>query len=245
MVAQSILKSQKLANCKSCHGSGAKDGAKPKNCPSCHGQGQVRMQQGFFTVQQTCPNCRGQGQVISDPCTSCHGQGRVQKREKLSVKIPIGIDDSDRIRLSGKGEAGSQGGSDGDLYVRVHLKKHPIFTRVGKNLTCDVPISFIDATLGGEIEIPTLDGRVKLKIPPETQSGKQFRLRGKGVKALKSHGIGDLLCKVIVETPIKLTKEQKTLLEQLNESLLKDPNRHRPKSKSWFDNVKSFFEKHI
>src|SRR3990167_2463090 len=191
-----------LVNCKPCDGSGAKKGTTPVTCTTCGGIGQVRMQQGFFSVQQTCPRCHGSGKMISDPCTSCHGQGRVEEQKTLSVKVPPGVDTGDRIRLTGEGEAGSMGGPAGDLYVVVNVREHSIFQRDGKHLYCEVPISFADAALGGELEVPTLDGRVKLKIPEGTQTGKMFRLRGKGVAPVRGGGAGDLMCKVVVETPV-------------------------------------------
>lgn len=230
-------------SCKSCQGSGAKKGSKPVTCQSCNGMGQVRMQQGFFSVTQTCPTCRGQGQTISDPCPACHGHGRVQESKTLSVNIPAGIDNGDRIRLSGEGEAGMMGGPAGDLYVEAHITPHPIFERDGNNLYCEIPVSFSTVVLGGELEVPTIDGKVKLKIPPETQSGKLFRLRGKGVKALRSGGMGDLMCRVMVETPVSLTGAQKDLLKQLEDSLSSDPGKHNPKANSWFNNVKRFFQR--
>jgi len=226
--------------CDECKGSGAKKGTNPVTCKTCGGTGQIRIQQGMFTLQQTCHVCRGAGKVISDPCLKCHGQGRVQEQKTLEVKIPPGVDEGDRIRLAGEGEAGIHGGSTGDLYVEISLKPHPIFKRQGNDLYCEVPISFATAALGGEIEIPTLDGKVMLKIPPETQSGKILRLRGKGVKGVRG-GIGDLLCSAVIETPIRLSEEQKELLKQFEESLLKDSKRHRPKTDSWFDSVKNFF----
>ena len=200
--------------CNECHGSGAKGGAKPKTCNTCGGMGQVRMQQGFFSIQQTCPTCRGRGTIISDPCTKCHGQGRVRETKTLSVHIPPGVDNGDRIRLTGEGEAGLYGGPPGDLYVQVHIKPHDIFARDGTDLHCEVPVSFITAALGGELEVPTMNGGVRLKIPPETQTDRIFRIRGKGVKTVRGAGPGDLLCKVIVETPVRLTKQQKELLQE-------------------------------
>ncbi|MCB1614371.1 MAG: molecular chaperone DnaJ [Pseudomonadales bacterium] len=229
-----------LVHCKTCSGSGAKPGSSPKKCNTCNGMGQVRMQQGFFSVQQTCPECRGKGTVISDPCADCHGQGLVEEEKKLSVKVPAGVDTGDRIRLAGEGEAGSDGGPPGDIYVQVRLREHDIFQRDGKNLYCEVPISIIDAALGGELEVPTLDGRVKLKIPAETQTDKLFRLRGKGVTPIRGGTTGDLLCRVVVETPVNLNKEQKDLLRQLQESM--SGNHHSPKKDSWFERVKSFFD---
>lgn len=188
-----------LVACDSCHGSGAKKGTSPKTCPTCHGQGQVQMRQGFFAVQQTCPTCSGRGKIISDPCNECHGQGRKEQTKTLSVKVPAGVDTGDRIRLSGEGEAGESGAPAGDLYVQVHVRDHDIFTRDGNNLYCEVPLSFTTAALGGELQVPTLDGKVKLKVSPETQTGRMFRLRGKGVKSVRSGAIGDLLCKVVVD----------------------------------------------
>lgn len=231
-----------LSACEPCDGSGAKPGSSPVNCATCGGVGQVRMQQGFFQVQQTCPNCRGRGKSISDPCGECHGQGRVEKVKTLSVKVPPGVDTGDRIRLSGEGEAGPEGGPPGDLFVQMSVKQHPIFERDGKNLYCEVPITFVDAALGGELEVPTLDGRVKLKIPAETQTGKLFRLRGKGVKPVRGGGIGDLLCRAVVETPVKLNKDQKELLEKLRESLGEGGTTQSPRQNSWFEGVKNFFD---
>jgi molecular chaperone DnaJ len=232
-----------LVQCKACKGSGAKKGTKPKTCETCGGHGQVRMQQGFFSVQQTCPKCRGKGKVITDPCHICHGQGRVEEHKTLSVKVPPGVDNGDRIRLAGEGEAGDGGGPSGDLYVQIAVKKHSIFSREDSNLFCDVPIGFSTAALGGELEVPTLDGKVKLKIPAGTQSGKMFRMRGKGVRPVRGGSVGDLLCRVNVETPVNLTEQQKELLRQLDESVQKGGSKHSPHSSSWLDGVKSFFEK--
>ena len=232
-----------LVSCGECSGSGAKKGSSPVICSTCHGHGQVRMQQGFFSVQQTCPTCRGNGKQIKDPCGVCYGQGRVQENKTLSAKIPAGVDTGDRIRLAGEGEAGEHGGPSGDLYVQVQVKDHEIFTRDGANLYCEVPISFPAACLGGELEVPTLNGKVLLKIPAETQTGKLFRLRGKGVKPVRGGPVGDLLCKVQIETPIHLTKEQKVLVEQLSESLSGGGKHHSPQESSWTDGVKSFFDK--
>ena len=229
-------------SCSPCDGSGAKKGSKPKTCGTCHGAGQVQMRQGFFAVQQTCPTCKGQGQIISDPCNSCHGQGRVEKTKTLSVKIPAGVDTGDRIRLAGEGEAGLNGAPAGDLFVQVHVKEHPIFVRDGNNLYCEVPIGFSTSALGGEIEVPTLDGRAKLKVPTETQTGKMFRLRGKGVKSVRGGAIGDLMCKVIIETPINLNEKQKDLLRQFDESMSGKPSKYRPKEQGFFDGVKKFFD---
>ncbi|MCH4564272.1 molecular chaperone DnaJ [Halomonas sp. EGI 63088] len=227
--------------CERCDGHGAEPGSSKETCPTCNGHGQVRMQQGFFAVQQTCPTCHGSGQHIKVPCHKCNGEGRVRETRTLSVKIPAGVDTGDRIRLNGEGEAGINGGPPGDLYVQVHIKPHHIFQRDGRNLQCEVPINFIDAALGGELEVPTLDGRVKLKIPPETQTGKLFRLRGKGVKPVRGGPPGDLLCRVVVETPVNLKEDQKELLRQLQESL-GEGNSHSPRKTSFFDGVKKFFE---
>ncbi|MCP9338464.1 molecular chaperone DnaJ [Stutzerimonas xanthomarina] len=229
-----------LAECKTCDGSGAKKGTSPVTCTTCGGIGQVRMQQGFFSVQQTCPRCHGSGKMISDPCGSCHGQGRVEEQKTLSVKVPPGVDTGDRIRLTGEGEAGAQGGPAGDLYVVVNVREHPIFQRDGKHLYCEVPISFADAALGGELEVPTLDGRVKLKIPEGTQTGKQFRLRGKGVAPVRGGAAGDLLCRVAVETPVNLGKRQRELLDEFRKTLQSDSS-HSPKASGWFEGVKRFF----
>ncbi|MEL7558483.1 molecular chaperone DnaJ [Stutzerimonas chloritidismutans] len=229
-----------LAECKTCDGSGAKKGTSPVTCTTCGGIGQVRMQQGFFSVQQTCPRCHGSGKMISDPCGSCHGQGRVEEQKTLSVKVPPGVDTGDRIRLTGEGEAGAQGGPAGDLYVVVNVREHPIFQRDGKHLFCEVPISFADAALGGELEVPTLDGRVKLKIPEGTQTGKQFRLRGKGVAPVRGGAAGDLLCRVAVETPVNLGKRQREILDEFRKTLQSDSS-HSPKASGWFEGVKRFF----
>lgn len=228
--------------CDECGGSGAKKGTEPTTCSTCGGVGQVRMQQGFFSLQQTCPHCHGSGKMISDPCGKCHGSGRLEKTKTLSVKVPAGVDNGDRIRLGGEGEMGENGGPPGDLYVHMHVREHPIFQRDGSDLFCEVPVSIVTATLGGELEVPTLDGRVKLKIPAETQTGKLFRLRGKGVKSVRSNVNGDLLCKVSVETPVNLTKKQKELLKELEDSLKEDSVNHSPKASNWLDGVKKFFE---
>lgn len=232
-----------LAKCRECGGSGAKKGSSPVTCSTCQGHGQVRMQQGFFSVQQTCPTCHGAGQQIKDPCRPCQGQGRVQENKTLSVKIPKGVDTGDKIRLGGEGEAGSHSGPAGDLYVQIQVKDHSIFTRDGANLYCDVPISFPVICLGGELQVPTLNGKVKLKIPSETQTGKLFRLRGKGVKPVRGGVVGDLMCRVQVETPVRLTKEQKSLIEQLHETLCTGGKHHSPQEHTWIDGVKNFFDK--
>ncbi|MCG7876765.1 MAG: molecular chaperone DnaJ [Candidatus Thiodiazotropha endolucinida] len=231
-----------LVKCDVCAGSGARKGTTPKTCDTCGGHGQVRMQQGFFSVQQTCPRCHGKGTMIEDPCPNCHGQGRVQEHKTLSVKVPPGVDSGDRIRLAGEGEAGEHGGPPGDLYVQVAVKPHEIFSREDNHLYCEVPISFAVAALGGELEVPTLDGKVILKIPAGTQTGRLFRMRGKGVKPVRGGPMGDLMCRVLVETPIKLTAEQEDLIKRLDESMKKGGAKHSPHSTSWVDGVKKFFE---
>ena len=233
------IKVPTLVSCKTCDGSGAKPGTSPTTCSTCGGHGQVRMQQGFFSVQQTCPTCRGTGKVISDPCRDCQGQGRVEETKTLSVKVPPGVDTGDRIRLSGEGEAGAEGAPSGDLYVQVSVKEHEFFQRDDKNLYCEVPISIFDACLGGEIEVPTLDGRVKLKIPTETQTGKLFRLRGKGVAPVRGGSAGDLLCRVVIETPVNLSKKQREVLEELRDGM--EGQKNSPKQDSWFQGMKNFF----
>ncbi len=229
-----------LETCETCKGSGARPGTSPTTCGTCGGQGQVRMQQGFFSIQQTCPTCHGAGKVIATPCSDCGGAGRVRKHKTLAVKIPAGIDHGDRVRLAGEGEAGAGGGPSGDLYVVVQIRSHPVFTRDGPDLHCEMPISFGVAALGGEIEIPTLDGHARLKIPAETQSGQVFRLRGKGIKTLRGNGYGDLLCHVTAETPVRLTEHQKELLKQLEASIRENAT-HSPRAKSFMDKVKEFF----
>ena len=232
----------RLISCSECGGSGARRGSSPVQCPTCNGAGQVRMQQGFFSVQQTCPKCRGQGKIISDPCRSCQGQGRLRDSKTISVKIPPGVDTGDRIRLSGEGEAGEYGAPAGDLYVHVIVRDHELFTREGADLFCEVPVSFAAAALGREIEIPTLDGKVKLRVPPETQSGRLFRLRGKGVRSVRSAARGDLLCRVVLETPVNLSRKQKELLEQFEDSMEADDRHFLPRAGKWFDSVKKFFD---
>jgi molecular chaperone DnaJ len=228
--------------CEPCSGSGAKAGTQAKTCPTCNGSGQVRLQQGFFSIQQTCPKCHGTGRYIPEPCKSCGGAGRIKQHKTLAVKIPAGVDEGDRIRLAGEGEHGVNGGPPGDLYVQIHLKAHTVFTRDHNDLHCEMPISFTTAALGGEIEIPTLDGAAAIKIPSETQSGRVFRLRGKGIKGVRSHTHGDLMCHVVVETPINLTDRQKELLKELEESSRDTGAKHNPRAKSWMDKVKEFFE---
>ena len=228
-------------NCGTCHGSGAKPGTKPITCTTCHGAGAVQMRQGFFSVQQTCPTCRGSGRLIPEPCSTCHGQGKVKANKTLEVRIPAGIDDGMRIRSAGNGEPGTNGGPPGDLYIEIRLKKHEIFERDGDDLHCEVPVSFAVAALGGEIEVPTLAGNAAIDIPEGTQSGKQFRLRGKGIKGVRSSYPGDLYCHVTLETPVKLTEHQKKLLKELDESLKKGGSKHTPGSGSWAERLKGFF----
>ncbi|MFA5494052.1 MAG: molecular chaperone DnaJ [Porticoccaceae bacterium] len=229
-----------LVHCEECDGSGARKGSTPLTCGTCGGVGQVRMSQGFFQVQQTCPKCRGRGVLISDPCTKCHGRGVREEAKTLSVKVPAGVDNGDRIRLSGEGEAGPAGGPPGDLYVQIMVREHEIFQRDGRNLYCEVPISFVDAALGGELEVPTLGGKVKLKVPPETQTGRLFRLRAKGVSSVRGGGPGDLLCRVVVETPVNLSGRQKELLRGFQADL--EGGRNSPRQTSWFEGVKKFFD---
>lgn len=237
------IKIPNLVACDVCDGSGAKRGTSPSTCSTCHGVGQVRMQQGFFSVQQACPACRGKGKVITDPCPNCRGQGRVQKEKKLSVKIPAGVDTGDKIRLSGEGEASDSGGPAGDLYVAIVVKPHSIFQRDGADLLCTVPINFATAALGGELEVPTLDGRVKLKVPAGTQTEKTFRLRGKGVKPVRGGAMGDLLAKVRVETPVHLNGEQRDLLMKFHEMIGgNNAHKHSPQAHSWLGGVKKFFD---
>ena len=231
-----------LEGCETCHGSGAKPGTEPVTCPTCNGQGQVRIQQGFFSLQQTCPRCTGTGKIVREPCATCAGAGRIKRQKTLSVKIPEGVDEGDRIRLSGEGEAGVNGGPPGDLYVVIRLKPHAVFQRQDNDLHCEMPVSFTTTALGGEIEIPTLDGSAKIKIPSETQSGRVFRLRGKGIKGVRSHTHGDLLCHVVVETPVNLTARQRELLLELEAINQAESGRHDPRAKSWMERVKEFFQ---
>ena len=236
------IKVPTLQHCDTCDGSGAKPGTNPVTCGSCGGSGQVRMQQGFFQVQQTCPKCRGRGKTISDPCIDCRGQGLLEKTKTLSVKVPPGVDTGDRIRLSGEGEAGPSGGPNGDLFVQIAVRQHNLFERDGRHLYCEVPINFVDAALGGELEVPTLDGKVKLKIPSETQTGKMFRLRGKGVQPVRGGPVGDLMCRAVVETPVNLSAQQRQLLEEFRATLNEGGNSQSPRQSSWFEGVKSFFD---
>jgi molecular chaperone DnaJ len=228
-------------NCEVCHGSGAKPGTQVKTCTTCHGQGQVQMRQGFFSVQQTCPQCRGTGKLIPEPCTSCQGQGKLKKQKTLEVKIPAGIDGGMRIRSVGNGEPGTNGGPPGDLYIEIRLKKHDIFERDGDDLHCSVPVSIVTATLGGEIDIPTLGGKAVIDIPEGTQTGKQFRLRGKGIKGVRASYPGDLYCHIVLETPVKLSEHQRKLLKELGESLKKGGGKHSPSENSWADRLRNLF----
>jgi molecular chaperone DnaJ len=226
--------------CETCRGSGAKPGTKPTVCQSCGGQGAVRVQQGFFSIQQTCPTCHGSGKVIPDPCATCEGVGRVKKNKTLEVKIPAGIDDGMRIRSAGNGEPGINGGPPGDLYVEIRVKEHPVFQRDGDDLHCEVPIGITTAALGGTVQIPTLSGRAEIDLPEGTQPGKQFRLRGKGIKGIRSSYPGDLYAHIVVETPVRLNEKQKQMLRELDASL-KDP-KHSPQTRGWMDRVKDFFQ---
>jgi molecular chaperone DnaJ len=239
--AETRIRIPTMEECATCHGSGAKTGTSPSTCPTCHGHGQVRMQQGFFSIQQTCPRCHGSGKIVVSPCATCSGAGRMKQHKTMSVKIPAGVDEGDRIRLSGEGEAGMNGGPPGDLYVVIHLKPHPVFNRDHNDLHCEMPISFTTAAVGGDIEIPTLDGYAKVKVPTGTQTGQMFRLRGKGIKGVRSTSHGDLICHVAVETPVNLTARQKELLAELESINQKDGGRHNPRAKSWMEKVREFF----
>jgi molecular chaperone DnaJ len=239
--AQKQIRIPTMEDCETCKGTGAKPGTSATTCQTCAGHGQVRMQQGFFSIQQTCPRCHGSGKQISSPCTSCHGAGKVKQHKTLEIKIPAGIDTGMRLRHSGHGEAGSNGAPSGDLYVEIHIRPHSVFQREGDDLHCEMPISFSTAALGGEIEIPTLDGKASIKIPAETQSGKIFRLRGKGIKGMRTNSHGDLNCHVVVETPSNLTERQKELLREFEAISQQDAGRHSPRAKSWMSKVKEFF----
>jgi molecular chaperone DnaJ len=228
-------------NCEVCSGTGAKPGTQVKTCGTCGGAGAVQMRQGFFSVQQPCPTCKGAGKTIADPCTACQGQGQIKKTKTLEVKIPAGIDGGMRIRSSGNGEPGTNGGPPGDLYIEIRLKKHDIFERDGDDLHCSVPISMVTAALGGEIDVPTLEGKAAIDMPEGTQTGKQFRLRGKGIKGVRGSYPGDLYCHITVETPVKLSEHQRKLLKELDESFKKGGSKHSPTGDSWTDRLKSFF----
>ena len=225
-------------HCEKCHGSGAKPGTSPVSCPSCSGTGQVRFQQGFFSLTRPCPDCQGEGKKVVDPCSNCHGTGLVRSKKTLSLKIPAGIETGNRLKLNGEGEPGSQGAPPGDLYVVISVKDHPIFHREGNNVLCELPVSITQAALGCELEVPTLDGKVKLKIPAGTQSGKVFKLSDKGIPVLQGYGRGDQLVVARVETPTKLTARQKELLEEFAREAGED---FHPMGKSFFDKVKELF----
>ena len=242
---EATIRIPRLQDCEKCNGHGTADGKKPGTCPTCHGAGQVRMQQGFFTLQQACPHCSGRGTMVSSPCGDCRGNGQVRAERTLSVKIPAGVDTGDRIRLNGEGEAGEGSAPPGDLYVQVLVKPHSFFIREGDNLHCTVPVDIVTAALGGEIKIPTLQGPAILKISEGTQSGRRLRLRGKGVKPVRGGPQGDLLCKVELETPVKLTKKQKELLREFGESMGQESARHNPESASWLNKAKQFVEEHL
>jgi molecular chaperone DnaJ len=228
--------------CDTCHGSGAKPGTSVKTCSTCNGSGAVHVRQGFFSIQQTCPHCHGSGKLIPEPCTSCNGQGRVKKNKTLEVKIPAGINEGMRIRSSGNGEPGMNGGPSGDLYIEIRIKQHDVFERDGDDLHCTVPVGLTTAALGGEIEVPTLGGKAEIDLPEGTQHGKTFRLRGKGIRGVRSSYPGDLYCHVSVETPIKLTEHQRKLLKELDESFRKSGDRHSPNAMSWTDKLKGIFK---
>jgi molecular chaperone DnaJ len=231
----------RLMECETCSGSGAAKGHSPVTCDQCQGSGQMRISQGFFQLQQPCNRCRGTGRIIRNPCDTCLGQGRIRRTRKLSVKVPAGVSTGDRIRLGGEGEAGRNGGPAGDLYIEMNVKPHPIFEREGDDLSCEVPVSFATAVLGGAVKVPTLEGDVSLKIPAETQSGRVFRLRDKGVKPVRGGDRGDLFCRVVVETPVNLSSEQRELLKQFDESLRVDGRGHTPREEGFFEGVKRFF----
>ncbi len=241
MGKESQIRIPSYDECTTCDGTGAKPGTSVKTCGTCQGQGVVQMRQGFFSVQQTCPHCRGSGKTIPDPCTTCHGQGKVKKQKTLEIKIPAGIDDGMRIRSTGNGEPGTNGGPPGDLFIEIRLQKHEVFQRDGDDLHCAVPISFTTAALGGEIAVPTLGGEAAIDLPEGTQTGKQFRLRGKGIKGVRSSFPGDLYCHITVETPVKLSEHQRKLLKDLDESLKKGGDKHKPSEAGWADKLKNLF----
>ncbi|XZR53257.1 MAG: molecular chaperone DnaJ [Enterobacteriaceae bacterium] len=234
---------QTLIKCKSCNGIGSKKGSSPINCLTCHGNGQIQIKRGFFTFQQTCPKCNGSGKIIKNLCHNCNGYGRIKKFKNLSIKIPKNLNSGDTVRISGGGEAGKRGGISGDLYIQIKVKEHAIFKRENNNLYCEIPINFSKAILGGEIEVPTLDGRIKLRIPPETQTGKLFRIRGMGIKSSNNKFKGDLLCKVIIETPINLNEKQKKFIDNFDKSLNKNQYiKNTPKLNNFIKKVKIFYE---
>ncbi|CAL4319232.1 molecular chaperone DnaJ [Buchnera aphidicola] len=230
--------------CNFCHGSGSYLGEKSKKCNPCKGSGQIHIRQGFFSVQQTCSNCQGSGEIIDNPCNQCNGSGRIKKPKKIIIKIPKGVDTNDKIKLQNEGEAGKHGAQSGDLYIQIFVKKHNIFQRKENNLYCDVPINFCMAALGGNIEVPTLDGKIKIRIPEETQSGKLFRIQGKGIRSIRNQNMGDLFCRIIIETPINLNNKQKELLRELERSINNNKNKKKnnPKSKRFFEGIKKFFD---
>jgi molecular chaperone DnaJ len=227
--------------CETCGGTGAKPGTKPKTCTTCGGNGAVRVTQGFFSIQQTCPTCHGSGKVIPEPCATCHGDGRVKRNKVLEVNIPAGIDEGQRIRLSGKGEPGTNGGPPGDLYVEIRIKPHEVFQRDGDDLHCEVPVSVATAALGGDVEVATLSEKLSITIPEGTQSGKTFRLRGKGIKGVRSSYPGDLYCHVSVEIPVRLNDKQKKLLREFDVSLREGGAKHSPQARGFMDRMKGFF----
>ena len=235
----------KLESCGECKGNGTVSGKTPQSCTTCRGAGQVRMQQGFFTLQQPCPHCRGRGVVITDPCKTCRGAGQMRREKTLEVKIPAGVDTGDRIRLTGEGESGGLHAPAGDLYVQINVKPHAFFERDGSDLHCSVPIGFVTAALGGELDVPTLNSKATLKIPDATQSGRVFRLRGMGIKSVRGGAHGDLLCTVVVETPVHLDKKQKDLLREFGQSLDSSGERHSPEAESWLDKTRKFIEQHL
>ena len=232
---------QTVRECSECGGSGAARGHAPVTCETCQGSGQVRITQGIFAVQQTCPRCKGRGTIITDPCPKCAGQGRTRTTKRLSVKVPPGVDTGDRIRLAGEGESGRNGGPPGDLYVEIAVREHPIFERDGAHLSCEVPVSFVIAALGGTVEVPTLEGQAAIKVPAGTQSGRVFRLRDKGIRPVRGGATGDLFCRVMVETPVELNAEQKDLLRKFEGALASDGKRHNPRQRSWLEGVRQFF----
>ena len=234
-----------LEACADCSGNGTANGKPAPKCPTCAGGGQVRVQQGFFVLQQSCPHCRGRGTQISDPCKTCRGAGKLRKEKTLEVKIPAGVDTGDRIRLAGEGEPGERGSTPGDLYVQITVEPHDFFERDGADLHCSVPIGFVSAALGGELEVPTLTGKAQLKIPEGTQGGKVFRLRGMGLKSVRGGGTGDLMCTVMVETPVSLNRKQKDLLREFGESLSGSTEQHTPEATSWLDKAKKFIGEHL
>ncbi|HEX9706982.1 MAG TPA: molecular chaperone DnaJ [Steroidobacteraceae bacterium] len=232
---------QTVKECAECGGSGAARGHTPVTCETCNGAGQVRISQGIFAVQQTCPRCKGRGSIVKEPCPKCAGHGRMRTTKRLAVKVPAGVDNGDRIRLAGEGEAGRNGGPPGDLYVEIVVREHPIFERDHAHLSCEVPISFVTAALGGSVEVPTLEGQANIKVPAGTQSGRVFRLREKGIKPVRGGATGDLFCRVVVETPVELNAEQKGLLRGFDASVASDGKSHNPRQRSWLEGVKQFF----